>query len=674
MEDSSELLKKIIELKPGGQVRDQQQIAVEKIDKALKEKLNLLLEAPTGSGKTLSYMIPLIKNGCKAVVSTATKSLSEQVILEDVPFLAKTIKEVAPAYEFKAALLKGRENYFCKAKEAEQSRFSEEADALFSTFDMDNTKQDSPTSAKGKKIASESKKLLKWADTTRSGDRSEAPAVNDETWAMYSSTTAECPGRAVCSFASECFAERARAKAKEADIVVTNHAVVANDLRLEEPLLLGDREVYVFDELHELDRYLTNTWGSTMASKGLKDNLKAFSTVSGVSEETLKEYESLCKKFKSLTELFEVGLIEGSHQTLEQYMSKLYKVATKIQTAGQEQANEKDSSEAKKKLGSTVAKRAGGIADNALMLMNDSDEIVRWVSETKDFKSKEEPVRTLHAAPLRVGPTLQNALAGRDAIMIGTSATIRVGGDFEIPVHNLDLKQADAEFETHALTSPFNYPKQAMTYIPAADSFPAPTWETRQEHAAAVREHAAAFIKAMGGRALMLHTTRFEVEQMGTHLKKELKGTGINVLVQYEAPNQQLVDDFKSDETSVLVATMGMWHGLDVQGPSLSLVMMDKIPFTPMKEPLSLARQNWANNNGRNGFNDVYVADANVMLAQGAGRLVRSVSDKGIIAIFDTRLLTKGYGKTMMKTLPDTKVFTNRDIVLKAAERLRDSL
>lgn len=672
MEDSAELLKKIIELKPGGQVREQQEIAVDTIDAALKEKKNLLLEAPTGSGKTLSYMIPLIMNESKAVVSTATKSLSEQVINEDVPFLQKSIKEVAPAYNFTAALLKGRENYFCKAKESEHKRFNEESEALFGKADVENTKQPTKSSNKGQVIAAEGRKLLTWADKTRTGDRSEAPAVSDEVWSMYASTTAECPGRAVCSFASQCFSEKAREKAKEADIIVTNHAVVANDLRHDEPVLLGERDVYVFDELHELDRYLTNTWGSSLSAKLLKDTLKPFSMLAGVSEDTLKDYEKLGKKFKSLSELFEVGLIEGTQQVFDQYMSQLYTVATKIQKAGQEQAQEKESSEAKKKLGSTVAKRAGEIVDSALILMNDSPDIVRWVSESKDFKSKEEPVRTLHAAPLRVGPTLQEALEARDATMVGTSATIRVGGDFEIPVHNLSLTNASVEFETKALTSPFNYATQAMTYIPNASIFPAPAWETRKEHAEAVRQEAADLIEAMGGRALMLHTTRNEVEQMGTFLKKKFKN--LNILVQYEAPNQQLVDEFKKDETSVLVATMGMWHGLDVQGSALSLVMMDKIPFTPMKEPLSLARQRWADANGRSGFNDVYVADANVMLAQGAGRLIRSITDKGVIAIFDTRLHTKAYGKKMMKTLPDTKLFTDKKVVVEAIGRLKKNL
>lgn len=615
---------------------------------------------------TLSYLIPAVFHETKAVISTATKQLSEQIVNIDIPFVQDIVKEVSPAHQFTAALLKGRENYYCLSKENEQERFHNDSEALFQADEV----SESSGSAKGKQIAAESRKILEWSKTTKTGDRSEAPAVSDEVWRMFSSNSAECPGRGVCSFASQCFSEKARERAKESDIIVTNHAVVANDLRAEEAVLLGDRDTYIFDEMHELDHYLTDAWGVTLTAKILKDNPRRFAAINDVKSETIEEYEKLGKKFNALSEMFEPGLIEDSPKVFDSYMSQLYKISNLIAEKANKQATNKDNNESKKKQGSQVFKQAKAIADSALMLMNDNkEEIVRWLSETEDKKTGEK-TRTFHATLLRVGPELQQALSEREANMIATSATIRVAGSFEIPVHNLDLKNAGIPYVTKELSSPFNYRKQAMIYVPDHNEFPAPDWKTRDKHSEAVRNEALELIEAMGGRALMLHTTTFEMKRMGEFLKTKLKKKKIKVLVQGDAPNQQLIDEFKEDKTSVLVATMGMWHGLDVPGDALALVMMDKIPFTPFNDPLSKARQNWADNNGRSGFNDVYVAEANIMLAQGAGRLVRSVTDRGIIAIFDTRLRTKGYAKNMTKSLPDAGYFMNKEKVVESAKRL----
>lgn len=615
---------------------------------------------------TLSYLVPAVFHETKAVISTATKQLSEQIVNIDIPFVQEIVKEHSPAHQFSAALLKGRENYYCLAKEAEQKRFDDDAEnSLFGVEEV----SESAGSAKGKQIASESKKILDWSKKTKTGDRTEAPAVSDEVWRMFSSSSAECPGRGVCSFASQCFSEKAREKAKEADIVVTNHAVVANDLRAEEAVLLGDRDTYIFDELHELDHYLSDAWGVSLTAKTLKDTVRKFGTIKGVKDDTVEEYEKLGKKFNALADMFEPGLIETAPKIFDSYMSQLYKITNLIAERANQQATDKENNESKKKQGSQVFKQASEIANAALMLMNDNKEdIVRWVAETENKKTGETS-RTFHATLLRVGPELQQSLAQRDANMVGTSATIRVAGSFEIPVHNLDLKNAGVPYKTKELSSPFNYKKQAMIYVPDPSKFPAPDWKTRDKHSEAVRNEALELITAMGGRALMLHTTTYEMNRMGEFLKAKLKNK-YKVLVQGDAPNQQLIDEFKEDKTSVLVATMGMWHGLDVPGDALALVMMDKIPFTPMNDPLSKARQNWADNNGRSGFNDVYVAEANIMLAQGAGRLIRSVNDKGIIAIFDTRLRTKGYARNMTKSLPNAGYFMDKSTVTSSAERL----
>lgn len=628
-----------------------------------KDHLFLAGKSLIPTHNTLSYLIPIIFNNSRAVISTATKQLSEQVMNIDYPFLRKALKEVAPGLSFNAALLKGRDNYFCLAKAESTKELGRQADALFEVEDLGKNKSGS---VKGKAKAVEIQKIQGWGEKTKSGDRSEAPAVSDDTWRQFSSTSGECPGKQVCPFGDVCFAEFARDKARKAQVVVTNHAVVGHDLMQEESTMLGDRDVFIFDELHELDNYLSSAWGTRLTAKMLKDAHKVFSSLPDLDDKTVGEVELLSRKFAGVCESVPEGVIEGNPQLLSQLASRLYAACSKLAMAGGKVAKDDGQRESLRQLGSVVSKRATELMDSAQLILDDSPSTVRWVTESEDG------LKAVNAAPLRVGPQLQLALESRDAHMVGTSATIRVSGDFRIPVHNLALDTASADFKTVALTSPFDYKKQAVMYIPTPNSFPAPVGADRKEHSAAVMKEVGDLVEASDGRALCLFTTMFAAVENGKMLRKRFPK--LNILVQGEAPPAQLVEEFKKDERSVLVATMGMWHGLDAVGPTCSLVVMDKIPFKPMNDPLSVARQKWADENGRNGFMDVYVADANVMLAQGAGRLVRSGSDRGVVAILDTRLVSKPYGRSMLKSLPPMTVFQDKTKIVAALKRLADGL
>lgn len=666
IENAVSLLNAIIELKPGGEKRQQQQEAVAVIQNALENEKNLLIESPTGAGKTISYLIPVIYNRSRAVISTANKQLSDQITKIDIPFVQKAIKTIAPEYGFSSALLKGRENYFCYAKNEELKLLSKEADTLFNMTDTES----SSTSGNAAKRASEIRSVQKWAEKTPTGDRSDAPPVSDETWRQLSSTSTECPGKQVCPFGSICFAELARDKARKASVVVTNHAVVGNDLMTDEGSILGERDVYVFDELHELDNYLSSAWGTRLTSKMLKDAAKTFKQLPDISNSVVEEVELLSRKFDGVCDSIPEGVINGSPVLLKQLATRLYTASTKAAIEAGKIAKDDSHRESIRKTASIVVKKATELADATELLLDDSPNTVRWVSKNED--GNKETVKAINAAPLRIGPKLQLALANRDAHMVGTSATIRVGGSFAIPSHNLALDESTVPYETVALSSPFDYKKQALLYIPASSSFPAPVGADRKEHTEAVKKEIVDLVKASDGRALCLFTTSYAATENGKFLRKTFPK--MNILVQGEAPAQQLVDEFKQDEKSVLVATMGMWHGVDPVGPTCSLVVIDKIPFKPMNDPLSVARQQWAEENGRNGFMDVYVADANVMLSQGVGRLIRSSSDRGVVAILDTRLISKTYGKSMLKSLPPMTVFQDKNKVLGALQRLSSGL
>lgn len=664
MENAVELLEAVIAEKPNGETREQQKVAVTEIEHAIKENENLLIEAGTGSGKTLSYLVPAVQQGARVVVATATKQLSEQIINIDIPFLQKTIRKVAPEKKFKATLLKGRENYFCLAKAEENIRLGKQAETLFG-MDDDVVGTGKISTKEANVMAKEIKSVVDWSDDTKTGDRSEAPAVSDQVWRQYSSSTAECPGRNVCPLASQCFAEKARDMAKEAQVVLTNHAVVAHDLMVEGEGVFGERDVYIFDEIHELENYLTNAWGTSLSAKSLKDASKLFRSFSEIKDKDLDDFDAAVKKFNPVAKHLPEGRLQGENKLLGELMTRIYSTVSRISQTATKFVRDSEADERRRKISAQIVKRAEEILNSTQLLLDSSIDTVRWVKITEDMIS-------LNAAPLRVGPKLQEALTEKGLTMIGTSATITVGGDFMIPVHNLGLDLSTTPYKTSRLSSPFDYKKQAMIYIPKEENFPAPVGPERIEHTEAVKETSFKLIKAADGRTLLLCTTSYSVRDIATFLRKKLPK--MNILAQGEAPNSQLIDEFTNDEKSVLIATMGMWQGVNVEGASLSLVIMDKIPFKPMNDPLAEAQSEWANNNGRNGFMDVYVASAATMIAQGAGRLVRTRNDRGVIAILDTRLVTKRYGSALIKSLPPAKIFQDEKIILDALTRLSTQL
>lgn len=630
---------------------------------------------------TLSYLIPLVETGVQAVVSTATKQLSEQIYESDIPFVRKALKQTGSTHKLEAALLKGRDNYLCLAKMEEMVRLEDQANSLFATEELIETS----SSNEAKAFGQEGLKIIGWAENTKTGDRSEAPAVGDEIWRQYSATNAECPGRNTCPFGDICFSEMARDRAKSAQIVVTNHAIVAQDLA-SEGKLLGDREVFVFDELHELDNYLSSAWGAELSSKRLRDAHKLFKTQASLTESAIKDISTCAEQFPTVLRGMQEGLIDNEDvpRSLGTMLTTLYNATSRIsQDAGRElkQAD----GEAMKKLLSGIKKIADELNEVAVNLNNDSIENVRWVIDKTNVwkptpkrnpKSRKpapvEPViaaedaRTLHAAPLRIGPKLQGFLDERDAIMIGTSATITVGRKFEIPLHNFGLD--NKKNKTVELDSPFDYKKQAMFYVPKPGTFPEPTGQDRREHTEAVKKETAEFANAAGGRTLALSTTSSGAQNMAEAIRASKPK--FTVLAQGDAPNAQLVKQFRDEETTTLAGTMGFWHGLDAPGKTLSLVIIDKLPFMRFDDPLAMARRDYADRMGRNGFMDVFVSQAETMFRQAFGRAIRSRTDLAVVVAFEPRLLSKPYGLGILNNLHGVGIYHDKQKVLEALRRL----
>lgn len=669
-----ELLQHLVSLRDGGEVRPQQETMVEAVAKAMTTRRHLTVQAGTGTGKSLGYLIPAVFSGKRVVVSTATKQLGEQLVNEDLPTLARHVPQ-ATGRSFSFALSKGRQNFACLAAIDELVALDKQApdehitEALFDVEVPEARSPKAPTSADLEALNS----LLKWAETTETGDRSDAPAVPDKVWDQVSTDAAGCPGAKACPFSSNCFSEANRAQAGEADIVVTNHAQVAQDLR-NGNALFGDYDVLITDEMHELVSYLSSAWGSELVPSKAKQTLAlAARKVPRSDEKTAEVVKSAMHDLDALADL--LGQEEGGlkPELPEHIQSLILTTAQKILSVAQtlKRAADREGKEQTAAEMTGAAGKAAEVCETMVSIATVGDDAVRWLEAARGNRQA-----VLKTAPLWVGPKLQGYLD--DKTLIATSATITVADSFDSAVRELALGTSpgvDSDtgqpipprgFDTLDVGTPFNYPAQGMLYVPGP-GFPDPVGADRFEHTKAVQEELTTLITASGGRALALFTTTKAAKDAAEHLRKTISTP---VLCQGDAPPSQLLEEFADVEESTLCATMGFWHGVNVPGPGLSLVVMDKIPFAPMNDPLMAARREDADKNRRNGFTEVFVASAAVMLAQGAGRLIRTATDRGVVAVLDRRILTKGYSRAMISAIPNFGLYQDRDMVTGALTRL----
>ena len=636
----------------GGQNRAGQRTMAAHVAQALELQRHLLVQAGTGTGKSLGYLVPALarvgESDQPIVVATATLALQAQIVNRDIPRLLEAL-EPRPESQAQVALLKGRNNYLCLHK-LEGGYPEDEPDAL---FDMPSS-----TSRVGEEVV----RLREWADRTETGDRDELkPGVSDRAWAQVSVSAAECLGRR-CPLVEECFSEMARSRAAEADIVITNHALLAINA-FEGMKVLPEHETVIIDEAHELvDRVTGAVSGSLTvamvrrAARSVKKHSKADSGALEMAAGTLET------AFEGLAE----GLLKGLDGRLLTAISAVNDAARTALSDTKPDGQDVDA-------GLQMARsRVSEVHDMSSRILEASGEQdVLWISRQGGWEngryvaaSDTDPA-TLNIAPLSVGLQLRDGLFA-DRTVILTSATLTVGDSFDVAAGALGLQGEGAPRWTSIdVGSPFDYRKQGIMYV-AGDLKP-PGFGVHEGQLERLRE----LCEASEGGALGLFSSKRAAERAAEYMREH---SDLNILLQGESSLKALVEEFSEDVDSCLFGTMSLWQGVDVPGDSCRLVVMDRIPFPRPDDPIAQARTEAVNRHRGNGFMAVSAHHAAIRMAQGAGRLIRSVSDRGVVAVLDSRVATKRYGGFLMKAMPPMWSTQNKAAVIGARARLSASI
>jgi len=626
----------------------------EAVAEAFETRTHLAVQAGTGTGKSLAYLIPSIARAVSedstVVVSTATIALQRQLVDRDLPRLADALTTALPRRPT-FALLKGRRNYLCLNKihsGAEPDEADIPQEELFSP---------AAVSALGRDV----QRLTRWASETETGDRDDLrPGVAERSWSHVSVSARECLGAARCSYGAECFAEKARAQAAAVDIVVTNHALLAIDA-FSDATVLPDHGLLVIDEAHELTDRVTAVATAELSSGQLGLAVRRVGRL--VEPPLVERLEAAVANVSSAIHDAQPGRIDYLDAELGTYLTTLRDAA-----AGARGAIDPAPSDPKAAAARAEAVAAlGEIADTAARILDsfspaipDRTDVV-WLDH-EDNRGTVRPV--LRVAPLSVASALREHLFAT-ATAVLTSATLSIGGSFDAMALNWGLTE-ETPWRALDVGSPFDHARAGILYIAA--HLPAPTRDGTG--ADQQLDEIAELIEAAGGRTLGLFSSMRAARAAAEALRTRL---GTPVLCQGDDTTATLVEQFTADPATSLFGTLSLWQGVDVPGASCSLVIIDRIPFPRPDDPLLSARQRAVAARGGNGFMEVAAAHAALLLAQGAGRLLRRTDDRGVVAVLDSRMATAGYGGYLRASLPPFWSTTDPARAKQALARLRDA-
>ncbi|ASR02714.1 ATP-dependent DNA helicase [Gordonia rubripertincta] len=676
----------------GGRRRDGQVAMASAVAHAIDTGEHLAVQAGTGTGKSLAYLVPAIRHavetGRTVVVSTATIALQRQLIERDLPRLAGALaKPIGRKPTF--AILKGRGNYLCLNKI--HSGAADEPDTeLFDPFELSRT---------GREVT----RLREWSSDTETGDRDDlVPGVADRAWRQVSVSARECLGAANCSYGEDCFAEQARRQSGKVDVVVTNHALLAIDAT-SPANVLPEHDVVIIDEAHELVDRMTSVATDELSASSIALVSRRVGKL--VDEETA---DALLGAGEQLGELLETApktqwtqLPPDATSVLVMLRDRLWQTRTAIGPVRAPGVGD-DGAAAARSAALTSLDDMHDTVVRVLGAFDEPDESKRrdvvWVGLDTSRRGA-EPRPVLHIAPLSVGGLLRASLFSNSTVVL-TSATLTIGGSFDalaatwgLPASGRGTDRPAADEPSDDPTtdpaasrhitasgkavpsdtgsarwtgldagSPFDYPKSSILYV--ARHLPRPD---RSGIAPRTMDEIAQLVDAAGGRTLGLFSSMRAAREAAEAIRERCE---YPVLCQGDDTTSTLVKRFAEDPETCLFGTLSLWQGVDVPGPSLSLVLIDRIPFPRPDDPLLTARQRAVDARGGNGFLSVAANHAALLLAQGAGRLLRSVDDRGVVAVLDSRLATAGYGGYLLASLPPMWRTTDPAVVRSALSRL----
>ena len=649
----------------GGTERPGQVQMAEAVAHAFGAGEHLAVQAGTGTGKSLAYLIPAIARAVAeetpVVVSTATIALQRQLVDRDLPRLVDALAATLPRRP-KFALLKGRRNYLCLNK-IHNGSGEDPADTP-----QEELFEPVAATALGRDVA----RLTAWASSTETGDRDElAPGVPDRSWSQVSVSARECLGMARCPYGTDCFSERARGEAGRADVVVTNHALLAIDA-IADAAVLPEHDYLVVDEAHELVDRVTSVATGELTPAPLGVATRRISRL--VSPTLVQRMEAAVATFSSAIHDAQPGRLDFLDDELATYLTALRDAATAARLDIDPSPKDPKAAAARNEAIAALTEigdTAERVLDSFVPSIPDRTEVV-WLDHEDGPAGRSGATRgsgalrpVLRVAPLSVAGLLRTRLFD-NATTVLTSATLTVGGSFDAMAGAWGLGDGP-KWKGLDVGSPFEHAKSGILYVAA--HLPPPGRDT--SGSPEQLDEIAGLIDAAGGRTLGLFSSMRAAKATAEALRARIDTP---ILCQGEDSTAALVEKFAADPKTSLFGTLSLWQGVDVPGPSLSLVLIDRIPFPRPDDPLLTARQRAVAARGGNGFMTVAAAHAALLLAQGAGRLLRRADDRGVVAVLDSRMATARYGSYLRASLPPFWSTTDPQRVKQALLRLRDGV
>ena len=611
----------------------------EAVEQALAQKRHLILEAGTGTGKTLAYLLPVIRSGKRVIVSTGSKTLQEQLFHKDLPFLRAHLGELRVCY------MKGRANYLCR-----QKLYDLTAQPVLSGLEEIN----------------QFNIISPWEKTTKTGDRSELTEMPDSSqlWSKLDARTDRCIG-AECQQFDRCFITEMRRRAAESDIIIVNHHLFCADLAIKAALehapdsgVLPEAGVVVFDEAHELEDVATDYFGVSVSNVRVEELLHDVENSLRRANLPLAQALAASARVRGRSQLFFSLLPPGegrfAFENRAHFLEENGDEYVGLQNTLMHLYSELQSVPEKPDEVHNLCRRIEELRVQLGFVMESNQKnTVFWIERRGERRGSRggQPNIFLQATPISVSDILRQTLFDQLETAVLTSATLAVGGGFDYIRGRLGLEHA------HEMIVPshFDYPSQAMLYVPP--DLPDPREPQFLERAS---QRVRQLLEISRGRAFCLFTSYSFMNQLYERLLGELE---FPMLLQGSAPKNALLEEFRMTPNCVLFATSSFWQGVDVQGEQLSCVIIDRLPFAVPNDPVVAARIRAIDENGGNAFFEYQVPSAVISLKQGFGRLIRSLHDRGLLCLLDNRILKKPYGRVFLNSLPDYAKTTDMRVV-----------